>query len=153
MDEMQALAEEQRKAGLLLDDGAPVRLNVSIAPATAKEKEPPAKEKATVFAHEEEEDEAIKKRRVPLVKLDFSVAESSEQTRERLERIRQSVPSDKENLFKAKVRWDGLTDVRSFHLTSLSLLIRPFLTERDRPKIRTFSEAVDGKISRRDGGG
>ncbi|PPQ65885.1 hypothetical protein CVT26_000905 [Gymnopilus dilepis] len=110
MDEMQALAEEQRKAGLLLDDGAPVRLNVSIAPATAKEKEPPAKEKATVFAHEEEEDEAIKKRRVPLVKLDFSVAESSEQTRERLERIRQSVPSDKENLFKAKVRWDGLTD-------------------------------------------
>ncbi|KAG5221428.1 U1 snRNP-associated protein [Salix suchowensis] len=33
MDEMNALAEEQRKAGLLLDDGAPVRLNVSIAAA------------------------------------------------------------------------------------------------------------------------
>ena len=30
MDEMQALAEEQRKAGLLLDDGAPVRLNVAL---------------------------------------------------------------------------------------------------------------------------
>ena len=26
MDEMQALAEEQRKAGMLLDDGAPVKL-------------------------------------------------------------------------------------------------------------------------------
>uniref|UniRef100_A0A8H7XQK5 PWI domain-containing protein n=1 Tax=Psilocybe cubensis TaxID=181762 RepID=A0A8H7XQK5_PSICU len=120
MDEMQALAEEQRKAGLLLDDGAPVRLNVSIAGGgkekdKAKAGEQPAKEKAkaaTVFAQDEEEDEdGVKKRRAPLVKLDFSVAESSEQTRERLERIRQSVPHDKESLFKAKVRWDGLTDL------------------------------------------
>ncbi|KAF8955267.1 hypothetical protein BDZ97DRAFT_1927007 [Flammula alnicola] len=110
MDEMQALAEEQRKAGLLLDDGAPVRLNVSIAGPTAKEKEPPAKEKTTVFAHDEEEEDGIKKRRAPLVKLDFSVAETGEQTKERLERIRQSVPHDKETLFKSKVRWDGLTD-------------------------------------------
>lgn len=119
MDEMQALAEEQRKAGLLLDDGAPVRLNVSIAGPSAKEKEPPAKEKATVFAHDEEEEDGMKKRRAPLVKLDFSVAETGEQVKERLERIRQSVPHDKETLFKAKVRWDGLTDVR----TCLFLLV------------------------------
>ncbi|KAF9478212.1 hypothetical protein BDN70DRAFT_880274 [Pholiota conissans] len=111
MDEMQALAEEQRKAGLLLDDGAPVRLNVSIAGPTAKEKEPPAKEKATVFAHDEEEEDGAKKRRAPLVKLDFSVDESGEQVKERLERIRRSVPHDKESLFKAKVRWDGLSDL------------------------------------------
>ena len=109
---MQALAEEQRKAGLLLDDGAPVRLNVSIAAPSAKEKDMHPKEKTTVFAHDEEEEDQINKRRVPLVKLDFSVAESGEQTKERLERIRQSVPHDKETLFKAKVRWDGLTDVR-----------------------------------------
>jgi len=112
MDEMQALAEEQRKAGLLLDDGAPVRLNVSIAGPTMKENQPSGKEKAAVFTQDDEEEDGIKKRRVPLVKLDFSVAESGEQTRERLERIRQSVPHDKETLFKAKVRWDGLTDVR-----------------------------------------
>lgn len=113
MDEMQALAEEQRKAGMLLDDGAPVRLNVSIAPtASSKEKESSGKpEKTAVFAHDEEEEEGIKKRRAPLVKLDFSVAESGEQAKERLERIRRSVPHDKESLFKAKVRWDGLNDV------------------------------------------
>ena len=35
MGEMAQLAEEQRKAGLLLDDGAPVRLNVSVALPTA----------------------------------------------------------------------------------------------------------------------
>ncbi|KAF9568771.1 hypothetical protein CPC08DRAFT_732474 [Agrocybe pediades] len=114
MDEMQALAEEQRKAGLLLDDGAPVRLNVSIVPAAKdKEKDITTKEKpakTAVFAEDEEEEDGLKKRRAPLVKLDFSVAESGEQQRERLERIRQSVPHDKESLFKAKVRWDGLTD-------------------------------------------
>lgn len=113
MDEMQALAEEQRKAGLLLDDGAPVQLNVSIAGPTMKESQPSgSKEKAAVFTQDDEEEDGIKKRRVPLVKLDFSMAESGEQTRERLERIRQSVPHDKETLFKAKVWWDGLTDVR-----------------------------------------
>jgi RNA-binding protein 25 len=113
MDEMQALAEEQRKAGLLLDDGAPVRLNVSIASASIKE--PANKEKTTtVFGQEEEEEEDIKKRKVPLVKLDFSVAESGEKTKERLERIKASVPHDKESLFKAKVRWDGLSDVSLF---------------------------------------
>ncbi|KAM6494263.1 hypothetical protein JOM56_010624 [Amanita muscaria] len=112
MDEMQALQDEQRKAGMLLDDGAPVKLlNVSIAASTAKDKETTTKEKAApiVFGQEDEED-GIKKRKVPLVKLDFSVAESSEQVRERLEKIRLSVPHDKESLFKAKVRWDGLTD-------------------------------------------
>ncbi|KAJ3770488.1 hypothetical protein FB446DRAFT_692144 [Lentinula raphanica] len=109
MDEMQALAEEQRKAGLLLDDGGLVKLNVSLAPAPAKDA---GKEKAvTAFAEDEDEEEQIKKRKVPLVKLDFSVAESSEKMKERLERIKESVPHDTETLFKAKVRWDGLSDI------------------------------------------
>lgn len=114
MDEMNSLAEEQRKAGMLLDDGAPVRLNVSIAAGAAGDKHhaPLEKSKTTaVFVQEEEDEEAMKKRKAPLVKLDFSVAESSEQIRERLLRIRDSVPSDSETLFKAKVRWDALSDV------------------------------------------
>ena len=115
MDEMQALAEEQRKAGLLLDDGAPVKLNVSLAPAAEKEG---GKERAAVFGQEEDDEEGEKKRKVPLVKLDFSVAEGGEKAKERLERIRGSVPHDKETLFKAKVRWDGLSDV-SVIVTSL----------------------------------
>ncbi|TFK27683.1 hypothetical protein FA15DRAFT_585998 [Coprinopsis marcescibilis] len=109
MNEMQSLAEEQRKAGMLLDDGAPVRLNVSIAPIVNAAKDKEHKEKTTVFTEEDEED-ALKKRKAPLVKLDFSVAESGEQIRERLVRIKDSVPHDKETLFKAKVRWDGLSD-------------------------------------------
>ncbi|EGN97903.1 hypothetical protein SERLA73DRAFT_91057 [Serpula lacrymans var. lacrymans S7.3] len=110
MEDMQALAEEQRKAGMLLDDGAPVKLNMSLTTAPIKQ-EPSGKEsKATLFGQEEEEEEDIKKRKVPLVKLDFSAAEG-EKAKERVVKIKESVPHDKETLFKAKVRWDGLSDM------------------------------------------
>lgn len=110
MDEMQALAEEQRKAGLLLDDGAPLKLSVSLTTAapTGKDKQ---KGPAAVFGQDEEEDETAKKRKAPLVKLDFSAAESPEKAKERLESMRSSVPKDAETLFKGKIRWDAVTDV------------------------------------------
>lgn len=111
MDEMQSLAEEQRKAGMLLDDGAPVRLNVSIAAPTAGGKDGAEKSKTNAVFVEEEEEDALNKRKAPLVKLDFSVAESSEQIQERLLRIRDSVPHEADPLFKSKVRWDALSDV------------------------------------------
>ncbi|PCH40407.1 hypothetical protein WOLCODRAFT_136858 [Wolfiporia cocos MD-104 SS10] len=109
MDEMQALQEEQRKAGMLLDDGAPVKLNVLLTAAAAPKQEAVPKEKATVFEQEEEEEEDIRKRKAPLPKLDL--AEGGEKAKERLEKIKETVPRDKETLFKAKVRWDGLSDV------------------------------------------
>lgn len=108
MDEMQALQDEQRKAGLLLDDGAPVKLNVSLA-AAAPHKDTGAKDKAAVFGQDEEEEENLRKRKAPMPKLDL--AEGGEKAKEKLAKIRSSVPRDKESLFKAKVRWDGLSDV------------------------------------------
>jgi len=109
MNEMQALQDEQRKAGMLLDDGAPVRLNVSLAPAPTTKMEAATKEKTLVFGAEEEEEEGVRKRKAPLVKLDL--AEGGEKAKERLEKIATSVPTEKEALFKGKVRWDGLSDV------------------------------------------
>ncbi|KIY52440.1 hypothetical protein FISHEDRAFT_35244 [Fistulina hepatica ATCC 64428] len=111
MDEMQALAEEQRKAGLLLDDGAPVKLNVSLAPSAAKDGGAEKHAAATPLFGQDDEEEEIKKRKAPLVKLDFSVAESGEKARERLEHLKTLVPTEKDALFKSKVRWDGLTDM------------------------------------------
>ena len=110
MDELQALADEQRKAGMLLDDGAPVRLNVSLQAQQSGEGKHGPSAAAAAFAAQDEEEEGIKRRRAPLVKLDFSAAEG-EKARERLEKIRGSIPNDKETLFRSKVRWDGLTDV------------------------------------------
>ncbi|KAH9932787.1 uncharacterized protein BXZ73DRAFT_46699 [Epithele typhae] len=105
MDEMQALQEEQRKAGMLLDDGAPVKLAVSLAPVP---KDAGPEKKAAVFTQEEEEEDAIRKRKIPMPKLDL--AEGGEKTKERLEKLRGEVPRDKETLFKGKVRWDGVSD-------------------------------------------
>ncbi|KIJ54498.1 hypothetical protein M422DRAFT_24441 [Sphaerobolus stellatus SS14] len=113
MEEMRSLAEEQRKAGLLLDDGAPVKLNVSLAPAPTGKA--PATEAASalpvapVFG-QEEEDEGVTKRKASLVKLDFSATESGEKARERLQKIKETVPGDKETLWKVKVRWDAVNE-------------------------------------------
>ncbi|KAI6123640.1 hypothetical protein EDD16DRAFT_1565354 [Pisolithus croceorrhizus] len=99
------------RAGMLLDDGAPVKLNVSLNPAPVKMESSQKEGKAAAFGQEkEEEDGGIKKRKAPLVKLNFSAAEG-EKAKERLEMIKQSVPHGKETLFRAKVRWDGLTDM------------------------------------------
>ena len=100
MEEMRSLAEEQRKAGLLLDDGAPVKLNVSLAPAPSAKVLPAPTEgvaSVPVFGQEEEE-EGTRKRKASLIKLDFSATESGEKAWERLEKIKESVPRDKETL-------------------------------------------------------
>ncbi|KAJ7089706.1 hypothetical protein B0H15DRAFT_838857 [Mycena belliarum] len=111
MGEMQALAEEQRRAGLLLDDGAPVRLSVSMQLTGRAEEKKTSGTVEGVFGAEEDEEDAARKRKVPLVKLDFSAAEAGpEAERARLEGMRGDVPKERESLYKAKVRWDGMTD-------------------------------------------
>ncbi|KAF7317845.1 hypothetical protein MKEN_00872400 [Mycena kentingensis (nom. inval.)] len=110
MGEMQALMEEQRKAGMLLEDGAPVKLNVSLGPLLAK-KDEATKEREGVFGAEEDEEETVRKRKVPLVKLDFSAAEATaEEIQQRLEGMKTNLPADKDALFKGKIRWDGMSD-------------------------------------------
>ncbi|CAE6416572.1 unnamed protein product [Rhizoctonia solani] len=111
MDEMRALAEEQRKAGLLLDDGAPVRLAISAFERKEKEEEeekkPVVAKPVAVFGQEEEEESAGRRRRGNLVKLDFEAAER-ERIVERLHRARDSVPKSQDALWRVKVKWDAL---------------------------------------------
>ncbi|CAE6407483.1 unnamed protein product, partial [Rhizoctonia solani] len=67
-----------RKAGLLLDDGAPVRLAISAVEKKEKEEEEEKKVVAkpvAVFGQEKEEETAGRRRRENLVKLDFEAAE------------------------------------------------------------------------------
>ncbi|CAE6447753.1 unnamed protein product [Rhizoctonia solani] len=109
MDEMRALADEQRKAGLLLDDGAPVRLAISAVERKEKEEEEEKKVVVAkpVFGQEEEEETAGRRRRGNLVKLDFEAAER-ERLVERLHRARDSVPKSQDALWRSKVKWDAL---------------------------------------------
>lgn len=143
MEEMQSLADEQRKAGLLLDDSAPVKLSIgatsqpgaattghpgndaaptkSSGAAVPKKagmniissSKPPA---AGVFgADEDDEDDPSVKRKAQLVKIDFGGFEADSR-KDRLEKLRASIKSDKDSLFKAKIRWDGITDVCVFSI-------------------------------------
>ncbi|KAF9781814.1 hypothetical protein BJ322DRAFT_1111730 [Thelephora terrestris] len=54
MDEMHALQEEQRKAGMLLNESAPLRLNIFMALVPTPKTETAAKEKTLAFGAEEE---------------------------------------------------------------------------------------------------
>lgn len=120
MDEMRSLADEQRKAGLLLDDGAPIKLSISAAiappatsaaaPSTGDNKGP----SAGVFGVEEEE-ELTRKRKGPLVKLDFGRFDSGEARGARLTKVKEAVSKEKEVLWKTKIRWEALSEVRLFH--------------------------------------
>jgi RNA-binding protein 25 len=134
MEDMQALQDEQRKAGMLLDDGAPVRLAVSLAAAASAAKTEGTAGGAGVkvaFNAEEDEEEAARTRKAPLVKLDFSTTANPEMQREQLEKVKSMVPRDKVALFKAKVRWDALTDVCvSFSGMSALLTMRQTVIDR-----------------------
>jgi RNA-binding protein 25 len=131
MAEMQSLAEEQRKAGLLLDDGAPVKLSISAAGHGSGTKDADAKATSSATAMNkpkppagvfgiEDEDEGVQKRKVPLVKIDFGGVEAAGR-QERLDKLKASVKKDKETLFKTKIRWDGINDVSQRHSRYLDL--------------------------------
>lgn len=131
MDDMRSLAEEQRKAGLLLvgEDAGPLRLNMSMGigepisasgptPSTAGPSEAEvalAKKRvaAPVFGDiDDEEDEGYgRKRRKGLVKLDFGINDGAEANKERLNKLKEGISKDRDVLFKFKVRWEALSDV------------------------------------------
>ena len=125
MEQIRAAQEEQKKAGLLVDDAAPIRLNVALAtkPAqvAAAAQSTPAKPRV-VFGQEEEDEIVVKKKRMPMVELDLFV--DGEKAKEKLESIRKQVPKEKDALWKAKIRWEAVSDV------GFSSLLGPLLIRR-----------------------
>jgi len=112
MEEMRATQEEQKRAGLLVDDAAPIKLSVLGTKPTAASGGPHgavAAEPRVVFGQEDEEEVVVKKKRVPLVELDFVV--DGEKAKEKLETLRKQVTKDKDVLWKAKIRWEAISDV------------------------------------------
>ncbi|KAG8920556.1 hypothetical protein FRC01_000703 [Tulasnella sp. 417] len=128
MDDLRSLAEEQRKAGMLLvgEESGPLRLNMSmgVAAETSKDssKETPStaapanavpekRVAPAVFGDVDDEEETLgRKRRKGLVKLDFGLADGAEAGKERLNKLKEGISRDKEILFKFKVRWEALND-------------------------------------------
>ncbi len=112
MLEMQSLQEEQRKAGMLLDDSAPVKLNMSIGAGASQPSGGAGAAQPKMSLGQEDEEDTSKKKKLILTKLEYSLSETgAEKIRDRLEKIKETVPKEREPLFKAKVRWDGMNDV------------------------------------------
>ena len=109
METIRATQEEQKKAGLLVDDTAPLKISVQVATSKPEKKVEDAPK--VVFGQEEDDETVIKKRRVPLIELDFAM--DKEKAAEKLESIRTQVTKDKDTLWKAKVRWEAISDVSS----------------------------------------
>jgi hypothetical protein len=120
MEEMRATQEEQKRAGLLVDDAAPIKLSVHGSkpnPTAGGAHGTAGAESRVVFGQEDEEETTVKKKRVPLVELDFVV--DGEKAKEKLETLRTQVTKDKDVLWKAKVRWEAISDV-SFAILNLN---------------------------------
>jgi len=110
MEAIRATQEEQKKAGLLVDDTAPLKISVQVAMSKPNEKKVEDTPKV-VFGQEEDEDTLVKKRRGPLIELDFAM--DKEKAAEKLENIRTQVTREKDTLWRAKVRWEAISDVSS----------------------------------------
>ena len=108
MEAIRATQEEQKKAGLLVDDTAPLKISVQVAMSKPNEKKVEDTPKV-VFGQEEDEDTLVKKRRGPLIELDFAM--DKEKAAEKLENIRTQVTREKDTLWRAKVRWEAISDV------------------------------------------
>lgn len=160
--------EEQTKMGMLVDDGAPVRLSVSINPlkpsdapsnstpsaSTPAHKAAPKAPVKPLFTEEEDSFDPSQRKRAPLVKLDFSVAESSEaQVKERLEGLKERAKTmEQEELFKGKVRWDGLNDV-CIPFRLLPCTERHFLLDPYRSQTRAHRQTANYQSTRGGNGG
>ncbi|KIO00224.1 hypothetical protein M404DRAFT_26584 [Pisolithus tinctorius Marx 270] len=110
MGDIRELAKKLRKAGTLLDDGAHVKLNVSLlGPAPVDKLEPHAQREVVKGAAA-----------VPLVKLNLSVA--GLKAKEHLETIKQSAPHDTEMLFKGQMKFGPIIKHRKDHNGPLKLV-------------------------------
>lgn len=137
MEQMRATQEEQKKAGLLVDDAAPIKLNVALAtkPAqTAAAAQAAPAEPRVVFGQEEEDEVVVKKKRMPMVELDLFV--DGEKAKEKLESIRQQVSKEKDALWKAKIRWEAVSD------STIERKLEPVIQK----KIKEFLGDVDDDL-------
>lgn len=120
MEEMAKLEAEQREAGLLTEDAAPVKLAITTkieAPA-AKSPVPHVPQKAALALSDDEDENAVRKKKRALVKLEHEdghdqVMEDAEEQAKRAARlldIRKHLPTRPRDVFAESVHWRAVED-------------------------------------------
>lgn len=127
--ELASMEEQQRKKGLLTEDAAPVKLNLSMpaaklpAPEPKEEKPAPVVSKPGVtLGDEEEEEAAVAKKKRTFVKLDYEqiqaetgIPDEAEVAKQkaRLLDISKQLPSSTRSIFAGRVDWEAVRQVQS----------------------------------------
>ncbi|KAK4687335.1 RNA-binding protein 25, partial [Tremellales sp. Uapishka_1] len=131
MVEMAELEEKQRRAGLLFDDAAPVKLALQVQPeAKVKDEKPDVgKAKAGVTFDADEDEDALAKKKRTLVKLEYdgdglTEAERLAKRNARLLEIREHVPRDKRSLWALPIEWAAIKE------SIIKAKISPFVREK-----------------------
>lgn len=122
--EMAAMEETQRKKGLLTEDAAPVKLNISAAripvPEPKEEKSAPVAKPGVTFGDDEDEEAGAAKKKRTFVKLDYDqiVAEAGipdeaevAKQKARLLEISKQLPTSTRSIFKSSVNWAAVRQV------------------------------------------
>jgi len=113
------LADEQRKAGLLLDDTVHLKLSIAATAPKVEVKTEAKPEPRKLVMEEDEEDDGGRKKR-GLVKLDFDAMGRGGKRVEKLETLKGRVLSmDADSILKAKLNWLALND------TSIDAKVEP----------------------------
>lgn len=120
MEEMAKLEAEQRQAGLLTEDAAPVKLAITtkIEPPVVKSPVPQVPQKAALALSDDEDDTAVRKKKRALVKLEHEdghdqVMEDAEEQAKRAARlldIRKHLPTRPRDVFAESVHWRAVED-------------------------------------------
>ncbi|EJT96562.1 hypothetical protein DACRYDRAFT_85786 [Dacryopinax primogenitus] len=110
MEDLALMMDEQRKAGLLLDDIAPLKLSINAAVPKIEEKRETKPEPKKLMMEEEDEEDTSKKRS-GLVKLDFDAMSRGGKRVEKLETLKGRVLAmDTDEVIKTKLNWLALND-------------------------------------------
>ncbi|KZO94430.1 hypothetical protein CALVIDRAFT_600065 [Calocera viscosa TUFC12733] len=110
MEDLASMMDEQRKAGLLLEDTQPLKLSITASAPKVEEKKEAKNEPRKVVMEEEEEEDTSRKR-TGLVKLDFDAMSRGGKRVEKLETLKGRVLAlDTDEVLKTKLNWLALSD-------------------------------------------
>lgn len=110
MEDLASIMDEQRKAGLLIEEAQPLKLSITAtAPKVEEKKEAKVEHKKVVM--EEDEDDETSRKRSGLVKLDFDAMSRGGKRVEKMETLKGRVMAmDAGEILKTKLNWLALND-------------------------------------------
>jgi len=134
MAELAEMEDKQRQKGLLFDDAAPIKLDLTTTiqpePKVKEEKKPEIKDedkvkvrpKPAVFGEGDDEEEEAQKKKRTLIKLEYgdglTEGEKIAKRNAKLLEIRSGIPKDRKTLWGTRIEWAAIGEVSFLSMQS-----------------------------------